>query len=115
MFIVAGLGAGCDLGADSSPSALPPIGDLTTLDPCGFIAPDAFADLKTVAAQITIEPADFVRCNLNLHLVDKDQGRIAVWTILGAHIADLASADAVSTDRGSVYITKGHIPERRSV
>lgn len=104
LLFVACLGAGCD--TDSSAS-VPPIGDITTLDPCGFIAPNAFADLKTVDAAITIEPADFVRCNLSLPLVGKDQGRIAVWTILGAHTADLASSDAVSTDRGPIAITKG--------
>ncbi|MEV2226003.1 hypothetical protein AB0E01_39955, partial [Nocardia vinacea] len=89
LLFIACLGAGC--GTDSSAS-VPPIGDITTLDPCGFIAPDAFADLKTVAAAITIEPADFLRCNLSLPLVGEDQGRIAVWTILGAHTAGLASS-----------------------
>lgn len=103
LFVVC-LGVGC--GSDSSAS-VPPIGDLTTLDPCGFIAPNAFADLKGVDAAITIQPANFVRCNVDLRLVDKDQGRIAVWTILGAPTADLAAPDAVSSDRGPIHITKG--------
>ncbi|AYF73879.1 hypothetical protein D7D52_08385 [Nocardia yunnanensis] len=106
LFFVAGIAVGCDSDTDS-PAAVPPIGDVTTLDPCGFITPTTFTDLKTVGAAITIEPADFVRCNLNLPLIGQDQGRIAVWTILGPHTADLASSDAVSTDRGPIHITKG--------
>ncbi|PPJ30927.1 hypothetical protein C5E45_07430 [Nocardia nova] len=86
---------------------MPPIGDITTVDPCGFIAPDAFADLKTVETAITVEPSNFVKCNLSLPLAGNDSGRIAVWTTLGAHTADLASSDAVSTVRGPIRVTTG--------
>lgn len=104
LFVVC-LGAGCD---PDTPVAVPSIGDVTTLDPCGFVTPDAFADLKSVETRMTIEPSNFVRCNLNLRPVGKEEGsRIALWTILGAHTADLVAPDAVSSDRGPVRVTKG--------
>ncbi|BCK56420.1 hypothetical protein NWFMUON74_41920 [Nocardia wallacei] len=71
LFLVVGPGTGCE---PDSVAPVPAIGDVTTLDPCGFIAPDAFADLKTVDAAITIEPGNFARCDLNLRLVGREGG-----------------------------------------
>ncbi|AHH19164.1 hypothetical protein NONO_c43800 [Nocardia nova SH22a] len=104
LFAAACLSTGCEPDA-----SLPPIGDVTNLDPCGFIAPDAFAEMKAVDTAITIDPSNFVRCNLSLPFTgkDKDAGRVAVWTIFDAHTADLTAPNAVPSDRGPIHITKG--------
>ena len=110
LLFAAGPVAGCGVDADS-PVSIPPIGDVTTLDPCGFIAPDTFADLKTIGhntePELVIQPADYIRCNHRLPLAGKVVEHITVSTILRAHTADLAASDAVSTDRGPIHITKG--------
>ncbi|GAA5056590.1 DUF3558 domain-containing protein [Nocardia callitridis] len=96
------VGSGC--GAEPS---VPPIGDITTMDPCGFIAPTAFADLDGVDAAISIEPTNFATCTLSLPLADDVSGRVAVWMTFGAHTTDLAASDAVSADRGQIHVTEG--------
>ncbi|GGK32684.1 hypothetical protein [Nocardia camponoti] len=97
---------GCVSEADSARD-LPPIGDIATLDPCGFIPADTFADITDVKPEIAVRPTNFVRCSLRLDLVGRQDDRVAVWTIMSAHTTDLDSTDAVSTTRGGIRIAKG--------